>query len=1164
MANEYLKRTPTSTGNRKVFTISFWKKHAGPGGLSTLDFSAVGNAVNDNNNRSILYWSDSNSFDYYHNLAGVEKLRRGENQGAHRDPSSWCHTLVSTDTTKNETKIYINGTEIQYSLITNTQNFETWINSTYKHSIGSQFGGSFFNKTNYFDFFLVDGQALTPEVFGFYKDGNGYISAGSTQATDFRNGQWVPRTPREIKNLINENGGFGVNGFYLPMNDSSNFGADFHCEPNSIITLKGENLPQPRNGAPETTDAYVSQLREDPYAANLVLAVPGISTSTSANLVSNGTFENGTSGWTADTGATLSILEGALRITVSQTAGARQSFPVTSGQRYTLSFRVRTDGTNFSNFAVDAGGTTQYIGNYSGTGWTYFTKSFTPTSSTVELRPYKATGGWAEFDDIVFKQEDVPRDYSADIKGSGTNKTLTVNGNAGVGYEVPGYYGSALSFDGGGDYFTVSASSDLKLNTTVENFTIECWVNLTDTSTTRYICGLWDFSASQRSWLLWANSNVLTFGYSLNGTTSNFISGGSIISNQWNHVAVVKNETTIILYLNGVATATSTNIISTFHNPTTTNFQIGADWESTQGRYFVGNIQDLRVYKGVAKYTGGFDVPKPYTPVGIATWRAVSDTVQNNFAILNPVDSLSATTSNGNLTTNLSAITGGYQQIKTNFAVTSGKWYWEIRAISAAASNAYMLGVSRTGFIGQYGFWGSTNGWYYYGFNGTKYNGSGAIPYGSSYTAGDIIGIALDMDNSQLTFYKNGISQGLAFKNVTGTISPTIGSNTTIQATINFGQNSTFSGIISAGTFTDASGKGLFQYQPPAGFLALCEDNLPTPTIKNPGEYFKTVIWTGDGTIGRSITGVGFKPDLVWIKGRNTVSAHFAYNSISGPRLGLNPNLPDAETNYSDGLLSFDNDGFSLGNRSNNNGNTNTFTAWCWKAGNETITNTDGSIISKVNVNQPAGFSIVSYVGTGSLATVGHGLGKEPTFIIIKSRSSSRDWIVYHKSAGNTGYILLNATSAFASASTFWNNTTPSSSTFTIESALAVNASAENFIAYCWTEIEGFSKFGSYIGNGSADGPFVDCGFKPAVVIVKSTAVSTNWLVWDNTRTSNNPSSIYQILNNNLIDQTNGADIDFVSNGFKVRNTSGSGNGSGGTLIFAAFAESPFKYANSK
>jgi len=379
--------------------------------------------------------------------------------------------------------------------------------------------------------------------------------------------------------------------------------------------------------------------------------------------------------------------------------------------------------------------------------------------------------------------------------------------------------------------------------------------------------------------------------------------------------------------------------------------------------------------------------------------------------------------------------------------------------------------------------------------------------------------------------------------------------------TYNFGQNPSFSGNTTAGTFTDTNGKGLFKYQPPSGFLALCEDNLPTPAIANPGRHFKTVLYTGDGASGRSIVGVGFTPDLVWIKPRNYVDQHVLCDSIRGPLRSL---YIMASNEANNGVLSFENDGFSLNSWNNVNDPGDLYVAWCWKAGGEAVTNTNGSITSVVSVNQDAGFSIVSYTGTGSAATVGHGLGKTPKFIITKSRTTADDWFTYHSSVGNGSYVLLNSTAASTVLSTIWNNTSPTSTTFSLGTSGGANRLNDRLIAYCWAEIEGYSKFGSYTGNGSADGPFVYCGFKPALVILKAVSAAGNWCMIDNARNSTNPTNLFSVANSaNAGDDTGGL-LDFVSNGFKLRLTSSNFNGSGVTYIFAAFAESPFSTANAK
>ena len=949
------------------------------------------------------------------------------------------------------------------------------------------------------------------------------------------------------------------------MNDSSNFGADFHCAPNSIITLKGEDLPQPRNGAPTTSDAYVSQLRTDPYAANLVLAVPGISTSTSANLITNGTFDNGTSNWTADSGATLTNPDGVLRITVTSTAGASQTISVVSGKRYTLSFKVRTDGTNFANFSLDLGGIIQYVGNQTSTDWTTVTKSFTSnTTGNATLKPYKATGGWAEFDDIVFKQEGAPRDYSADIKGSGTNKTLTANGNAGVGYEIPSYYGSAMTFDGTGDYFsTTSGASDFDLGT--DDFTIEGWVYPQSFSNFPTLINIKNTTASSDLYINFRNSSTLA----LTNNTTVFAGSSGFALNQWNHFAIVRSSGSTTMYGNGVAGA-----------PVACSIDFGASFTGTTigsgpsgGDPLSGYIQDVRVYKGVSKYKGGFDVPKPYTPVGIESWRQVSDICQNNFATWNPLDVYQnagaggpATLSGGNL------ITGSNDNVSThsNFGVTSGKWYYE-SVFSQGINNSDGLGV-----VAQYekGYNGTSDGGYYilYRDNGGLFIGNGTSRYDPpagtyrSWGPNDVISVGIDVDNREVIFFNKGVEElRYPFPShvADGAVwMPAILNRQAGYIYTNFGQNPTFSGQITAGTYTDSNGKGLFKYQPPSGFLALCEDNLPTPTIKDPGEHFKTVLYEGDNSAGRRIN-VGFQPDFIWFKGRNAAVANVLNDTVRGVTEHLNSDSTGAASTPSYPYLnSVNNDGFSLLGGSSSGGNIDgrTYVAWCWKAGGPAVTNTDGSIISQVSVNQDAGFSIATYTATGSTGSIGHGLGKTPAFVITKHRNLDTHWRIWHKGLSGYNYTLFFNTGAEQVQPAY--SALPTDSVINLASDLT---GSYNFVTYCWAEIEGFSKFGSYVGNASADGSFIYCGFKPAFVITKRTDGTSNWLIHDSSRDPVNPVLGALYTNSSDAEGRGSVRVDFLSNGFKHRNADGgAANNYANNYIFIAFAESPFKTANAK
>jgi hypothetical protein len=333
-------------------------------------------------------------------------------------------------------------------------------------------------------------------------------------------------------------------------------------------------------------------------------------------------------------------------------------------------------------------------------------------------------------------------------------------------------------------------------------------------------------------------------------------------------------------------------------------------------------------------------------------------------------------------------------------------------------------------------------------------------------------------------------------------------------------------------------------------------------TINKGSSYFNTVLWTGNGGT-QSITGVGFQPDFVWMKARSSAGTnHHEFDSVrvvSSTPQRLFPNLTSAEDGNFGTLNSFDTDGFTLGSNVSGNQSGVTFVGWNWLANNTSgSSNTAGTITSTVAANTTSGFSIVSYTGTGANATVGHGLGVAPRMIILKSRTDgAADWRVYHASVGNTVYLQLNATTATTTSSTTWQNTTPTSSVFSIGTSGTVNLNTGNFIAYCFAEVKGYSKFGSYTGNGSANGTFVYTGFKPAFVICKSSSNAFAWVMHDSKRPGYNATNLYLYAQ---ATNTEGSDIphDFVSNGFKIRSTFSDTNGSGMTYIYMAFAENPF------
>ena len=337
-------------------------------------------------------------------------------------------------------------------------------------------------------------------------------------------------------------------------------------------------------------------------------------------------------------------------------------------------------------------------------------------------------------------------------------------------------------------------------------------------------------------------------------------------------------------------------------------------------------------------------------------------------------------------------------------------------------------------------------------------------------------------------------------------------------------------------------------------------------TINKPTDYFNTVLYTGDGAASKSITGVGFEPNFIWIKGRSGADNHNLFDNVRGVQKVLRSNLTDAEVTYSNSLLSFDTDGFTVGTHTPVNRSGGTIVSWNWLGGGAGSSNTDGSITSSVSANTTSGFSIVSYTGTGANATIGHGLGVAPSMIITKTRSITQNWFVYHKSLGETKAIYLDLTNTPTTTSTAWNNTAPTSSVFSVGTEAGTNSSGATLIAYCFAEKKGYSKFGSYTGNGSTDGTFVYTGFKPAWVVVKSTSAgnNNNWMMHDNKRITYNPnnSHIYADLSNAEVTGSS-FPIDILSNGFKLRNTNGGWNLNANNYIYMAFAEAPIVGTNN-
>ena len=522
-----------------------------------------------------------------------------------------------------------------------------------------------------------------------------------------------------------------------------------------------------------------------------------------------------------------------------------------------------------------------------------------------------------------------------------------------------------------------------------------------------------------------------------------------------------------------------------------------------------------------------------------------SGDVHGNFCTMNPLSSNSGITlSQGNL-----RITGTGSAYGTFLMPRSGKYYWEVTANSAA-----YIGIDNRACGGS--------DYVHYNPNGQKQVAGGSTSsYGSSFTTGDVIGVAVDMTSQSITFYKNNTSQGaIAFSSVSLTdkdIVPLVYSDN------------------SAEIFTEF-GSGTFKYTPPTGFKSLCTQNLDDfssgASVNNPSKYFDVLTWTGVGSNDTDRTGLAFQPDLVWIKKRSGSTEGTIVDAARGVTKSLNPSYNTAEYTASSPhheVQAFLSNGVTIGQNGRVNTSGDTYVGWFWDAGTAAATaSTAGSITPSAQwVNATAGFSMSKYTGTGSAATIGTGLSTAADLYIVKKTNDTGHWNVASIALG-IGYdgVILNLTSDKGSISTnYWNNTAPTSTVVSIGTADNVNESGDTFIMYCWTSIPGFSHFGTYEGNGDANGPFIYTGFRPRWILFKNADITKNWSILDTARDDHNVADTVLKPDSDDAESTS-ADwsADILSNGFKPRDSGNAINGNGNTIIYAAFASSPFKTARAR
>ena len=582
-----------------------------------------------------------------------------------------------------------------------------------------------------------------------------------------------------------------------------------------------------------------------------------------------------------------------------------------------------------------------------------------------------------------------------------------------------------------------------------------------------------------------------------------------------------------------------------------------------------------------------------WTSSGLTATDQMIDTPTNNFCTLNPLQKFVTnvpTQTEGNLKTICGSVnTGSKHCIAGTMGMTSGKWYFEVLIGDTTNSHFSHIGVANSDDILFSGLlntiansgnvpWDGAYGWGFDGYNGNKEHNNSQASYGSQVSLGDIIGVAVDMDNGKIWFAENNTflnsgdpaaGSNAAYTNVAGTILPVVSTQdgATAFVTMNFGQDSTFAGGDTSGaSASDGGGIGDFYYAPPSGFLALCASNLPDAGVI-PSEYFNTVLWTGNDT-ARTISGVGFQPDFNWIRNRDIVTNHLLFDAVRGASKSLRSDSTAAEGSASDEQTGYVSDGFTLGTGEDVNGNAEKIVAWNWKANGAGSSNTEGSInTGGTSANTDAGFSISTYTGNAtSGATIGHGLTKAPTWMLVKKLTSG-GWFVYHEfntAAPETDELNLEVTEATQDSDNIWDDTAPTATVMSLGNNGGVNANNVAFVLYCWHDVEGFSKFGGYTGNGVADGPFIYTGFRPAFVLTKVTNAADDWSIADNKRSPFNVAGESLRPNSTAVEDS-AADIDILSNGFKVRQADSHRiNYGDDTFIYMAFAENPFKYANGR
>jgi len=1020
----------------------------------------------------------------------------------YRDSSSWYHFLISVDTTQSTSsnRIKIYANGVLQTLSTATYPSQNE-DLRFNSAVEHEFSeGSLDAYLAEFNF--IDGQALTPDSFG--------------ETGDY--GEWLPSRYA---------GTYGTNGFYLP------FEQDYSVEGFSTVTYEGTSTSQYIGGTGFSPDMSWFKVRSTAGNHQLYDTVRGASSRLVPNATTaESTTSNGFAGWQADG--------------FSLDGGGGGGDANTNGRQY-VAWNWDMGGTTASNTSGTINSSVranqaygQSIVSYSGTG----------SNATV------GHGLASAPDMVICRPRNLATHWRVWHEGL-TNGTYTLFLNSTGAQQVQSDAFGSLPTS---SVFSVAAD----LNTNTQPYIAYCFHSVT---------------------------NYSSFGsYSGNGSTT-----GPVVTTGFSPAFVMIKRTDAVdnwiimdntrdpynpadkwLYPSGNfeeydgATRELDFLANGFQPKAATT-----EFNASGSTYIYAAFADTREYAYWYDQSGNNN---DWTSEGGLTESDVMlDSPTNNFCTLNPLDEGgSNTVSEGNLQYIKSG--SNFGPMRGTLGVTTGKWYFE--AMRNSDTDICQVGVSNNYDISQNGgdnTMASTGGigaaW---DSRGYYYRTGGSDSGKNTFATNEIVSVAFDADTGKIWWRKSGGSWQDSGNPETGAnpsftasgyseLMPFVNGEAGGGLVANFGADSSFAGTKTPQSNSDANDIGDFFYPVPSGFKALCSANLEAPTVV-PSEHFNTVLYTGTGTT-QSVAGVGFQPDFTWLKSRSAAGSNNVFDVVRGAPYRLYTNGTGAEDSPNQ-LTSFDSDGFTLASGNNNGA---TYVGWNWKAGGSASSNSNGTITSQVSANVDAGFSVVSYTGNGSAgATIGHGLGGViPELVINKRRTSASEWwIVYHSSVctGDDNWLALNTTGALRSGGeSMYDVSGFTSTTFGVNAGSGVNVSGATQIAYCFHSVESYSKVGSYVGNGNANGPMVNCGFFPNFVMIKRTDSGSHWEIHDIAREPNNVKT--KLLNadqSNAEDNNANSSVDFISNGFKLRTSHAERNASGGTYIYAAFAESPFKNSNAR